>query len=119
MDSNTASNLLQTLQTKIIAGQRQLSAVRAQTQAQEREKRRNELTLKEIESLPSSVTTYKAIGKMFLQVEQKDVTKELRSNISEADEVVKGLEKKQKFLEREITDCNNSLKDILHYSKQT
>ncbi|KAJ1648917.1 hypothetical protein IWQ61_009830 [Dispira simplex] len=117
MDGNTLSNILNTLQTKIIEGQKQLAAVRAQLQMHEREKRRNELTLKEVDTLPSQVTTYKSVGKMFLQVGRDSVVKDLKKSMAESDDLRQGLEKKQKYLEREVADCQNSLRDILHHSK--
>ncbi|KAJ1925654.1 hypothetical protein IWQ60_004436 [Tieghemiomyces parasiticus] len=86
-------------------------------QAQERERRRNELTLKEIESLPDDVATYKSVGKMFLQVDQAVVVKDLKKSIEQSIDTSKGLEKKQKYVERELNDCSTSLRDIMHHGR--
>ncbi|RKP37472.1 Prefoldin, partial [Dimargaris cristalligena] len=109
--------ILRTLQTKIIDGQKQLGAVRAQIQGHEREKRRNELTLREIDSLSNDVTLYKSVGKMFLQMDHSIVVKDLKKEINESSEQAKVLEKKQKYLERDLDNCTTSLKDIMHHSR--
>lgn len=50
------------LQGKLNDFARNLSQVRAKISAAEREKKRSELTLKEIETLPADTKTYKSVG---------------------------------------------------------
>lgn len=88
------NNRLQ-LQNKNSHVARLMQSVLAKVNLYEREKRRGQLTLKEIEDLPESVQTYKPIGsfynssnnlgKMFLLVPKKDLVAETKQIVSKYD----------------------------------
>jgi len=53
------------LQSLLIDNNKQLTTTRMRLQVAEKERRKNELTLQELESLPDGANTYTAIGKMY------------------------------------------------------
>ncbi|ORX81621.1 Prefoldin [Basidiobolus meristosporus CBS 931.73] len=102
------------MQNKMIEDSRQLSTVKAQIQAKEREKRLSELTYKEVSQIGDNIRTYKSVGKMFLQADKSVLEKEIKGRIDVSNEGIKALEKKATYLERNINEINGNLKDIFN-----
>ncbi|KAJ3124870.1 hypothetical protein HK098_000808 [Nowakowskiella sp. JEL0407] len=100
-------------QNKLQEYSRQLSHVRAQQQAKQRDVRLNELTQKELKQLGSDVKTYKGLGKAFLQVDLSSLNQELDLKISDANSEIKALERAGAKLERDLTEGQNVLRDLL------
>ncbi|BGP01214.1 hypothetical protein NBRC10513v2_002165 [Rhodotorula toruloides] len=108
--------VLMQLQAQQVEASRQLSAIRAQLNAREREKKLTTLTLREIEQLPrdpSQTQVYRGVGRMFVQESRNNIENTLRAKMKESTEEVSVLEKRAKYLEGEITTAQNSLRDIL------
>ncbi|CAD6891150.1 unnamed protein product [Tilletia controversa] len=109
--------VLQQIQTQYVVSQRQLSGVRAQLQGRERERKGTELTLKQIDEVDQGAKFYKGVGKMFIMEERSTVRKELVTRENEMQEDIANLTKKQKFLEKQVTDAQGHLNDIFRASQ--
>ncbi|KAL9935266.1 hypothetical protein V8E36_005614 [Tilletia maclaganii] len=111
--------VLQQIQIQYVVSQRQLAGVRAQLQAKERERKGAELTLKQINEVDPASKFYKGVGKMFIMEERDTVRKELVTRGNETKEDIANLTKKQKFLEKQVTDAQGHLNDIFRASQAT
>ncbi|KAJ9064971.1 hypothetical protein DSO57_1024810 [Entomophthora muscae] len=114
MSQDEAKNLFMAIQNKIGEDSQQLSVVRAQLQQSQREIRIVDLVSKELSNLQPETPTYKSIGKMFLFTPQSELKKELSAKAATNKDTQAALNKKASFLERNIQDANNSLRDLLH-----
>ncbi|KAL1924772.1 uncharacterized protein VTP21DRAFT_4426 [Calcarisporiella thermophila] len=113
LSDETIKKVFIELQNQMAESNRQLSGVKAQMQAKEREKRLAELTKKELSELNDGVRTYKSVGKAFFQTSLSDLQNELKDRIESNATDIQALEKKQKYLERNITEHQNNLREIL------
>ena len=67
-NSHASPQAFESLQSTYNGHRNKHRSVLAQLGLVERERKRNTLTLNELEALPTNTNTYKAIGKMFLMV---------------------------------------------------
>ncbi|KAI8853079.1 hypothetical protein BC829DRAFT_383715 [Chytridium lagenaria] len=91
-------------QLKLQNTSKQLATVKAQIASKERERRISELSAKELTALPSSTPAYKAVGRMFVQ---QDLTRD-------AEKESKALAQAATKLERDATETEKKLKDVLN-----
>ncbi|KAJ1946457.1 hypothetical protein EC988_005547, partial [Linderina pennispora] len=75
------------------------------------------LTKRELEGLGSSVPMYKSMGKMFVQETKADLLADLEKTTTESATMLTALEKKQKFVKRELDDATGNLRDIVMSSQ--
>lgn len=64
MSDDSLPVLLNTVQSRLVQAQRNLSIVRAQVQARQREAKLQELTLEQLHGLGGDTKMYEAVGKM-------------------------------------------------------
>ncbi|POY72606.1 hypothetical protein BMF94_4434 [Rhodotorula taiwanensis] len=117
--SDDVRQVLVQLQSQQVEASRQLSAVRAQLNAKERDKKLSTLTLREVEQLPrepGQTRMYRGVGRMFVQESRNNVENTLREKMKDATEQATVLEKKAKYLETEIVRAQSSIRDILQES---
>lgn len=123
------TQLLNTVQTRLVQSQRQLSIVRAQVNARQREAKLDELTLEQLKGLGSGTRMYEAVGKMcvvvrlyrFMQESYEDVAMGLKKKQQQALEENQMLQKKQtvrvrylpQFLEKEASEAQTHLNDLV------
>jgi len=119
----TLRKMLETCQTKIQGYSRELQSVKMQLIAKEREAKLDGYTLSELKE--TSATTYKAVGKAFvharmatnhqsfIQVDAKLLENEVQEDIEQIEKDKKDLEKKKVWLDRQISDVQNLLRDAL------
>ncbi|KAK0555606.1 hypothetical protein OC861_000164 [Tilletia horrida] len=117
MQEEALHKVLQQIQAQYVVSQRQLNGVRAQLQGRERDRKGAELTLKQIDEVDTSAKFYKGVGKMFIMEDRDVVRKELSSREKEAKDDVANLTKKQKFLEKQVSDAQGHLNDIFRASQ--
>lgn len=126
---SSLTQLLNTVQTRLVQSQRQLSIVRAQVNARQREAKLDELTLEQLKGLGSGTRMYEAVGKMFvlvclyrfMQESYEDVAASLKSKQQQALEENQMLQKKQavrilrshQFLEKEASEAQTHLNDLV------
>ncbi|KAI1313845.1 hypothetical protein EDD11_002478 [Mortierella claussenii] len=106
------------LQSKLQEATRMVASVQAQIQTREREKRLSELTNKELTSLQPDTVTYKSVGKMFIQEPLKDLTTELSARVKEMDKDMEALEKKRIYWERNKTEAQGNLQELIRQIQQ-
>jgi len=63
--SHLYSKILNEMQSRMVASQRQLSIVRAQMRNCEREAKLQDLTMEQLHGLGSETRVYRAVGKMY------------------------------------------------------
>eukprot|EP01114_Cavostelium_apophysatum_P013230 TRINITY_DN3154_c0_g1_i1.p2 TRINITY_DN3154_c0_g1~~TRINITY_DN3154_c0_g1_i1.p2 ORF type:complete len:102 (+),score=23.30 TRINITY_DN3154_c0_g1_i1:189-494(+) len=92
---------------------RLLAQVNAKAQFLDRERRRNQLTLKEMEDVKDDTKTYKAIGKMFMLVPFKSVTTELTDSVKKFENDLTQLANQQKYLQNQIRECEKGIRELI------
>lgn len=95
-----------------------VASVQAQIQSREREKRLSELTNKELSALQPDTVTYKSVGKMFVQEPLPELTKELTERATEMDKDMAALEKKRIYWERNKTEAQGNLGELVRQIQQ-
>ncbi|SPO24401.1 related to Prefoldin subunit 1 [Ustilago trichophora] len=109
----TLSKVLEKIQLQVYQTNQQLSALRAQIAAREREAKLNTLTLTELKAIQDpQAPFYRSIGKMFMQESQPTVLSELESKQKIITTDIDALQKKQKYLQKQAHDAQAHLKDI-------
>ncbi|KAF7732294.1 hypothetical protein EC973_005190 [Apophysomyces ossiformis] len=113
LSDETIRKVFVELQAKYIANSQQVTQVKAQIQAAQRERKMAELTRRELDQLDANTKTYKPVGKMFIQAPLSGMKQQYVKAVSDADEKIQQLEKSQKYFERAAADAQSNLKDIL------
>nr|CDI53718.1 related to Prefoldin subunit 1 [Melanopsichium pennsylvanicum 4] len=109
----TLSKVLEKIQFQVYQTNQQLSALRAQIAAREREAKLNTLTLTELKAIEDpQAPFYRSVGKMFMQEPQSVVLSELDTNQKTITADIDALLKKQKYLQKQGEDAQAHLKDI-------
>eukprot|EP00275_Glaucocystis_incrassata_P001910 EC124281.1.p1 GENE.EC124281.1~~EC124281.1.p1 ORF type:complete len:116 (+),score=21.04 EC124281.1:118-465(+) len=93
--------------------QRQVVVLQTQMQVKDRSKRRDELTLRELQALPPSVPTYMPVGKMFLLTEHSELGQKLQSSITSREAELSSMQKSKTYVERQLRDAEGNLKDLV------
>ncbi|EWC43970.1 hypothetical protein DRE_01322 [Drechslerella stenobrocha 248] len=108
--------VLQEIETQAILSQQQLSVVKSQIASKQRDSRLLQLTEAELNSLPPSTKVYEGVGKMFVHEETSKVKQRLETERNGLEEDVKGLKKKQNYLETTFTNASDHMNRILNRS---
>ncbi|KAL3894223.1 MAG: hypothetical protein SGCHY_005404 [Lobulomycetales sp.] len=94
-----------------------MQSVRAQLAANAKETRVAQLCNKELGALDATTPTYRAVGRMFMQEDLVEMTRELNTRIATREKESIGLERAAKKLERDIKEGEAGLKEILSKRK--
>ncbi|KAL0951767.1 hypothetical protein HGRIS_008439 [Hohenbuehelia grisea] len=116
LSDDTLKKILLQIQQTAVQSQRALNTAKQQIAAKDRERRILQLTINELGQMGTDVNHYKGVGKMFMMVPQAEMNKDLKSQEKELSDDIDSLNKKAKFLEKQCTDANNQLRDILHHA---
>ncbi|KAJ2744715.1 hypothetical protein GGI20_002730 [Coemansia sp. BCRC 34301] len=111
--NDTIQQVYMRITQKIQDCQKQLAQIDAQISSNQRETRLAALTKREIEGLDSSVPLYKSMGKMFIQESKEALLKDICQSAQDAQTVIDALEKKQKFVKRDLDDATGNLRDVI------
>ncbi|GMK56570.1 hypothetical protein CspeluHIS016_0304100 [Cutaneotrichosporon spelunceum] len=115
LSDDTLKRILQQIQTQAVSSQRQLGVVRAQTQAKEKERRILELTMRELDTVPAGEgRMFRGVGKMFIQQPRAEINSKHEATKYSLNEDISSLQKKAKYLERQLDEANSQLRDIFH-----
>ncbi|KAJ3174112.1 hypothetical protein HDU88_000080 [Geranomyces variabilis] len=104
MTQELAQRIVQEIQDKMAETSRQLHMVRAQLGARDREKRVAELTIKELSAVGPGEPL-------------EGLVKELDTRKTECEREAKNCERAAGKLERDLTDTQNTWKDIMHHNR--
>ncbi|KAG7452134.1 Prefoldin [Guyanagaster necrorhizus] len=116
LSDDTLRKILVQIQQTAVQSQRALSLSQQQTQAKERDRRKIQLTIKELETIEGNVNLYKGVGKMFMMVPRKEMENDLKAQEKELNDDINSLNKKSKYLEKQFNDAQAQLRDIFHHS---
>ncbi|KAF8474681.1 Prefoldin [Kalaharituber pfeilii] len=105
--------LLQDIETSANFSQQQLQVVRTQIATKQRDIRLNQLTIKEIESLPKGTRVYEGVGKMFILEPTDRVKSRLDKELENLNGDVKDLTKKLQYLETTFQKTQENINAIL------
>ncbi|KAL7274160.1 hypothetical protein RUND412_002941 [Rhizina undulata] len=105
--------LMQEIESQALFSQQQLSIVKSQMAAKQRDIRLLQLTSTELATLPKETRVYEGVGKMFVLEDLKAVQNRLASEKSELESDIKNLEKKFHYLETTFNNAQASLNQIL------
>ncbi|KAJ2754564.1 hypothetical protein IWQ56_006489 [Coemansia nantahalensis] len=117
MSDSTVQHVYLGLTQKIQSCQKQLGQIEAQIGANERETRLASLTKSEVEGLDSSVPLYRSLGKMFMQESKDDILRDLNKTTGDAATLIEALEKKKKFVTRDLDEATRNLKDLVRQTQ--
>ncbi|KAB5563526.1 Prefoldin [Coniochaeta sp. 2T2.1] len=108
--SNEAlGKLLREIEAQSVATQQQISLVRTQMGAKQREMRLAQLTRSEISSLPADTGVYEGVGKMFVQIPVPSLQTKLEGQMKDMQTEVESMGKRLHYLE---TTAKNSQEHI-------
>ncbi|KAF9086254.1 hypothetical protein BGX29_008303 [Mortierella sp. GBA35] len=118
INEQALGKIVHDLQTKLQEATRMVASVQAQIQTREREKRLSELTNKELSALQADTITYKSVGKMFVQEPLPELTSELSERVTEMDKEMAALDKKRIYWERNKTEAQGNLGELIKQIQQ-
>ncbi|KAJ2762948.1 hypothetical protein H4S06_000368 [Coemansia sp. BCRC 34490] len=119
MSEDTAQQVYMRITQKIQDCRKQLDQIDVQVSTNQRESRLAALTKREIEGLDTSVPVYKSMGKMFIQENKDDLLKDINKSSEDSKALVEALEKKKKFVERDLEEATGNLKDMIKSMQAT
>ncbi|KAF3939519.1 hypothetical protein ABW19_dt0208188 [Dactylella cylindrospora] len=108
------ASVLQEIETQAILSQQQLAVVKSQIAAKQRDSRLIQLTEAELSSLSPSTKVYEGVGKMFVHEPTSKVKKRLEGERNTLEEDIKGLKKRQNYLETTFSNATNHMNKILN-----
>ncbi|KAF8417451.1 Prefoldin [Tirmania nivea] len=105
--------LLQEIEARATLSQQQLQVVRGQVATKQRDIRLNQLTIKELESLPKDTNVYEGVGKMFFSVPRDKVKSRLEGEVKALSSDVEDLNKKLHYLEMTFQKTQENINALL------
>lgn len=112
--SNEAlQKLIQEIELKSIQAQQQITMVRSQQAARQREMRLAQLTRSEISSLPADTPVYEGLGKMFVAIPVSAMDDKLGKQVKDLETDIEGLGKRLHYLETTAKNSQSSIDKIL------
>mmetsp|Transcript_35449 Transcript_35449/g.60753 ORF Transcript_35449/g.60753 Transcript_35449/m.60753 type:complete len:126 (+) Transcript_35449:64-441(+) len=82
-------------------------------QLNERGKRRDELTLRELDELSKDTRVFSSVGKMFLLTPHNEIRDNLNAKLGRINKELDGLYKQQSYTERKIKETEEGLKELM------
>ncbi|KAJ2559105.1 hypothetical protein EV175_000490 [Coemansia sp. RSA 1933] len=119
MSDDTVQQVYMRITQKIQECQKQLSQIDVQISTHQREGRLASLTKREIEGLDESVPMYRLMGKMFIQESKDELLKDINKTTNDGNTLVEALEKKKRFVQRDLDEATGNLKDMLKSVQKT
>lgn len=107
----------QELQGKLITTTQQLKVSDAQIETLKRSIQHSVLVEKELDKLPPDTKVYEGVGRMFMLAGMSDVKKTLEDKMKAADTKIKSIEETKSYLERNMKESEDSLRELI-ISKQ-
>ena len=101
------------MQREMLVETNKLRKLESQQRDSEREKKRSQLTLQELASLPEDVNTYRTIGRTFVLTSKQDMTKELEQSVTDNEEFLKTSKDKKVYLEKQVKEAEDNIRELL------
>ncbi|GAB6026025.1 Prefoldin subunit 1 [Chamberlinius hualienensis] len=103
----------QELQLKMIDTTQKLKLSDIQIEGLKRSIQHSKLTNQEISGLPEGVRTFEGVGRMFLLTDTNAVTTNLQKKMESASEKIKSLEGNKSYLERNLKESEDNLRELI------
>ncbi|KAJ2850799.1 hypothetical protein IWW36_001614 [Coemansia brasiliensis] len=117
MADDTVQQIYAKVTQRIQDDQKQLAQIDVQMSTNQREIRLAALTKREIEGLDSQAPLYKSMGKMFVQESKADILEDIEKTTKNSETMLQALEKKKKFVNRDLEEATGNLKDLVRSSQ--
>eukprot|EP00055_Hartaetosiga_balthica_P002801 m.5344 g.5344 ORF g.5344 m.5344 type:complete len:120 (+) comp2383_c0_seq2:54-413(+) len=101
---------LQVIQQNTGARMQMADAQKLQTKT---ELRKVILTAQELETLPTDVTVYSAVGKMFIVSDKETILDDLEKHAKECDATIKKLDDAQKHMQVSLKQSEDNIREML------
>ncbi|KAJ2082382.1 hypothetical protein H4R24_001618 [Coemansia sp. RSA 988] len=119
MSDDTVQQVYLKVTQNIQEYQKELNQIDAQISSNQRDIRLASLTKREIDGLDSSIPLYKSMGKMFVQESKSSLLEGIDKETSDATTLIEALEKKKKFVSRNLEGATGNLKDLIRMTQST
>ncbi|CAK7198093.1 hypothetical protein SEUCBS139899_000751 [Sporothrix eucalyptigena] len=113
LSNEALQKLVREIETQAIQAQQQITIARSQAAGKQREMRLAQLTLKELESLPTDTGVYEGVGKMFVAEPITSLNDKLGKQIETLESDVEGLGKRLHYLETTAKNSQEHIAQIL------
>ncbi|RLN62814.1 hypothetical protein BBP00_00004513 [Phytophthora kernoviae] len=104
---------LQELQPQFAKIKREIEQIESKLAAYARQKKRLALVEREVADLPEGTTTYRSIGKMFLQTDREENAASMEKEGKGVDEQVSSLEARKNYLNRQKLSLEENITELL------
>lgn len=113
MDSSVSKEVAD-LQQQLVSTSKEYHQVRANISYQQRERKSNEITKREMEKLPASSDskTYMCVGKMYMLTSRDDVMSQLDDSITKCTKEEEDLSGKLSYLERRMNSQKQNIQEL-------
>lgn len=113
MDSSVSKEVAD-LQQQFVSTSKEYQQVRAKISYQQRERKSNEITKREMEKLPASSDskTYMCVGKMYMLTSRDDVMSQLDESITKSTKEEEDLSGKLSYLERRMNGQKQNIQEL-------
>eukprot|EP00033_Pygsuia_biforma_P001152 GCRY01001309.1.p1 GENE.GCRY01001309.1~~GCRY01001309.1.p1 ORF type:complete len:119 (+),score=11.81 GCRY01001309.1:178-534(+) len=111
-DPQVAQNFAE-LQSKFIDNNDKLKQLQQQATYKMREKRKGELTLKELEDVPDSTPTYFAAGKIYISSSVEDCKTKVKGNLQKLESDGKTLQNTAAYISNQLVQLEGQMKELL------
>lgn len=105
------------MQVNKIETSKKIRMLDIQIETLKQQKRRHELTQKEVENLSENAKVYSAVGRMFVLSDVAEVKKELISKQDKVEKVVDSTSKTKNILLSNLADQEQGLRDLVEAKK--
>ncbi|KAI9471337.1 hypothetical protein LPJ78_004551 [Coemansia sp. RSA 989] len=117
MADDTVQQIYAKVTQRIQDDQKQLAQIDVQISTNQREVRLAALTKREVDGLDSQAPLYKSMGKMFVQESKADILADIEKTAKSSETMLQALEKKKKFVNRDLEEATGNLKDLVRSSQ--
>lgn len=101
------------LQPQYQNAHRELEQISYQIQALQRDRKRSELTNKDVGEMPEDTVMYQSVGKMFIQNTKEVMCSKLEQDVASMDTKVAALESRKVYLERQKDSLEANITELL------
>eukprot|EP00012_Vannella_robusta_P003591 CAMPEP_0206182936 /NCGR_PEP_ID=MMETSP0166-20121206/348_1 /ASSEMBLY_ACC=CAM_ASM_000260 /TAXON_ID=95228 /ORGANISM="Vannella robusta, Strain DIVA3 518/3/11/1/6" /LENGTH=107 /DNA_ID=CAMNT_0053597713 /DNA_START=1 /DNA_END=324 /DNA_ORIENTATION=+ len=82
-------------------------------QLNERAKRRDQLTVQELKSLPQSARTYASVGRMFMLAPKEEVNSNINTRLQRIEKELGSLYQQKEFTDKKIKEAEDAVKELM------
>eukprot|EP00053_Salpingoeca_punica_P004236 m.48036 g.48036 ORF g.48036 m.48036 type:complete len:121 (-) comp12694_c0_seq1:617-979(-) len=117
MGDNELKKAFEDLKEKMIETRGHLKIVETRAASSEMQRRRAELTQKELSTMPENTIMYRSVGRMFIQEDRKSITDSLTAQIKTQQEIIDSANSQKRQIEQRAQEAENNLRELLKSKK--